>query len=301
MLSIELLNFDRKEKIMYDVAIIGTGPAGISAALTLKSLKKNIVWFGSRALSEKIRRAELITNYAGLSSVSGEDFANALTRQINDMGIEITDKQVTGVYDMSSHYGILCDTDMYEARTVILASGVEPIKAIEGELDFLGRGVSYCATCDGSLYKDKTIAVVCTSAEYELEIEYLAKLAKKVFLFPLYKDVTVSQDNIEILRAVPQKIIGNARADRLVHSNGELEIDGVFLLKSAISPSALVTGLKTEDGHVTVARDCSTNLAGLFAAGDCTGRPYQYAKAVGEGNVAAHSAVKYLSSIEKIK
>lgn len=286
---------------MYDVAIIGTGPAGISAALTLKSLKKNIVWFGSPALSEKIRRAELITNYAGLSSVSGEDFANALSSQINDMELKITDKQVTGVYDMGTHYGILCNTDMYEARTVILASGVEPIKAIEGELEFLGRGVSYCATCDGSLYKDKTIAVVCTSSEYEHEVEYLAGLAKKIYLFPLYKDISVSQDNIELLRAVPRKITGSSRADRLVHSGGELNIDGVFLLKSAISPSALVMGLKTEDGHVTVARDCSTDLAGLFAAGDCTGRPYQYAKAVGEGNVAAHSAVKYLANAEKIQ
>ena len=215
------------------------------------------------------------------------------------MELEITDKQVTGVYDMGTHYGILCNTDMYEAQTVILASGVEPIKAIEGELEFLGHGVSYCATCDGSLYKGKTIAVVCTSAEYEHEIEYLAGLAKKVFLFPLYKDMTVLQENIEIIRAVPRKITGSSRADRLVHSNGELEIDGVFLLKSAISPAALVTGLKTEDGHVTVERDCSTNLSGLFAAGDCTGRPYQYAKAVGEGNVAAHSAVKYLANIEK--
>ena len=285
---------------MYDVAIIGTGPAGISAALTLKSLKKNIVWFGSRSLSEKIRRAELITNYAGLSSVSGEDFARALSEQINDMELDITDKQVTGVYDMGTHYGILCNTDMYEARSVILASGVEPIKAIEGELEFLGRGVSYCATCDGSLYKDKTIAVVCTSAEYEHEIEYLSGLAKKIYLFPLYKVMTVSQDNIEAIRAVPRKIMGSTRANRLIHSDGELEIDGVFLLKSAISPAALVTGLETEDGHVTVARDCSTNLAGLFAAGDCTGRPYQYAKAVGEGNVAAHSAVKYLASLNTL-
>ncbi len=286
---------------MYDVAIIGTGPAGISAALTLKSLKKNIVWFGSPALSEKIRRAELITNYAGLSSVSGEDFAHALSEQINEMEIEITDKQVTGVYDTGSHYGILCNTDMYEARTVILASGVEPVKAIEGELEFLGRGVSYCATCDGSLYKGKTIAVVCTSSEYEHEIEYLSGLAKKIYLFPIYKDVNISNGNVEIIRSVPRKIIGSTRAENLVHSGGELGIDGVFLLKSAISPSALVTGLKTEDGHVVAARDCSTNLAGLFAAGDCTGRPYQYAKAVGEGNVAAHSAVKYLANIEKIQ
>ena len=192
---------------MYDVAIIGTGPAGISAALTLISLKKNIIWFGSRALSEKIRRAELISNYAGLSNISGEKFASALSNQIADAGLEITEKQVTGVYDMGTHYGVLCNTELFDARTVILASGVEPVKAIEGELKFLGRGVSYCATCDGSLYKDKTIAVVCTSSEHEHEIAYLAEIAKKIYLFPLYKDVKIAANNIETILAVPQKVL----------------------------------------------------------------------------------------------
>ena len=86
------------------------------------------------------------------------------------------------------------------------------------------------------------------------------------------------------------------RAETLLYKDGEIAVDGIFMLKSSISPSALVAGLESVDGHVNVSRDCSTNLKGLFAAGDCTGRPYQYAKAVGEGNVAAHSAVKYLSS-----
>ena len=281
---------------MYDVAIIGTGPAGISAALTLTALKKNIILFGSSSLSEKIRKAEQINNYPGLNAISGEAFARNISVQLKCSDIEITDKQVTGIYNMDTHYGVLCNTDMFEARTVILASGVEPIKAITGELEFLGRGVSYCATCDGSLYTGKTIAVICSSKEYEDEVEYLAGLAEKVYLFPLYKNIDISNTNIEIVRGVPREICGNFRANKMIHSNGELDIDGVFLLKSAISPSALVQGLDTKDGHVIVDRDCNTNLAGLFAAGDCTGRPYQYAKAVGEGNVAAHSAVKYLFS-----
>lgn len=281
---------------MYDVAIIGTGPAGISAALTLKALNKNIILFGSPSLSEKIRKAEQINNYLGLNAISGEAFAHNISLQLKCLSIEITNKQVTGVYNMDTHYGILCNTDVFEARTVILASGVEPIKAISGELEFLGRGVSYCATCDGSLYKGKTVAVICSSKEYEDEVEYLAGLAEKVYLFPLYKYVNIAKANIEIVRGVPREICGNFKANKMIHSNGEFDVDGVFLLKSAISPSALVQGLEAKDGHVIVDRDCNTNLSGLFAAGDCTGRPYQYAKAVGEGNVAAHSAVKYLFS-----
>jgi len=192
---------------MYDVAIIGTGPAGISAALTLKTLNKNIILFGSPSLSEKIRKAEQINNYPGLNAISGEGFARSLSEQLSSMNIEITDRQVTGVFNMDSHYGVLCNTDVFEARTVILASGVEPIKAIAGELEFLGRGVSYCATCDGSLYKGKTIAVICASSEYEDEVEYLSEIAQKVYLFPLYKDVSISRANVEQITAVPREIL----------------------------------------------------------------------------------------------
>lgn len=280
---------------MYDAAIIGTGPAGISAALTLKTLNKNMILFGSAQLSEKIRKAESIRNYPGLSMVSGEEMMEAFSRQLSQMDITITEKTVTGVYPMGDYYGILCNQDMYEAKTIILATGVESVKPVAGELEFLGRGVSYCATCDGFLYKGKTIAVICTSAEYEHEIEYLADLAETVYLFPLYRGCNISRENVKILAGMPTAVEGEKKVRRLLYADHSLEIDGVFFLKSAITPSALVTGLATENGHVTVDRSCKTNLPGCFAAGDCTGRPYQYVKAAGEGNVAAHSAVAFLA------
>lgn len=280
---------------MYDAAIIGTGPAGISAALTLKALNKNIIVFGSTQLSEKIRKAESIRNYPGLPSVSGREMMEAFARQLRQMQIDITEKTVTGVYHMGQYYGILCNQDIFEAKTVILATGVESVKPIAGELEFLGRGVSYCATCDGFLYQGKTIGVVCTSAEYEQEIEYLADLAEKVYLFPVYRGCKVSRDNVQILPGMPAVVEGERKVRCLRNSQGQWEVDGVFFLKSAASPSALVTGLASEGGHVTVDRSCRTNLPGCFAAGDCTGRPYQYVKAAGEGNVAAHAAAQYLA------
>lgn len=283
---------------MFDAAIIGTGPAGISAALTLKALNKNIILFGSAQLSEKIRKAESIRNYPGLNMVSGQEMMEAFSRQLREMDIPITEKTVTGVYLMGDYYGILCNQDMYEAKTIILATGVESVKPVAGELEFLGRGVSYCATCDGFLYKGKTIAVVCTSAEYEHEIEYLADLAQTVCLFPLYRGCKVNRENMQVISGMPTAVEGEKKAQRLCCGDKALDVDGVFFLKSAVSPSALVTGLACENGHVTVDRTCKTNLPGCFAAGDCTGRPYQYVKAAGEGNVAAHSVVQYLS--EKI-
>ncbi len=282
---------------MYDCAIIGSGPAGISAALTLKALNKNIIWFGSKNLSNKINSAEKIRNYPGLPNVSGTQMHNAFLSQIESMDLQITEKTVTTVCSMGDYYGILCNQDMFEAKTIILTIGVDAVKPIKGELEFLGRGVSYCATCDGFLYKGKKIAVLCTSKELEHEIEYLASLAGEVYLFPLYKNVNIKAENVKILSEMPKEVVGTDKVSALSLKTGELQVDGVFMLKDSVVPSALVVGLETADGHVKVDRACKTNLKGCFAAGDCTGRPYQYAKAVGEGNVAAHSVNEYLASI----
>ncbi len=281
--------------MMYDVAIIGGGAAGVSAAITLKSLNKNFIWFGKKNFSEKIRKAELIRNYPALPSITGEGLAKAFSSHVEEMGIEITEKTVTGVYMLGTHYAIACDKETFEAKTVVLATGVETVKPVKGELEYLGRGVSYCATCDGFLYKDKTIAVVCSSKEYLHEAEYLSQIAKKTYFVPMYKAEGLDNENMEILRGVPTEIVGDKKVTALAFKDKEVAVDGVFFLKSAISPSALVPGLETENGHVRVDRACKTNLSGLFAAGDCTGRPYQYVKAAGEGNVAAHSATAYLA------
>ena len=283
---------------MFDTAIIGTGPAGISAALTLQALKKNIVLFGSSQLSQKIRVAEQIRNYPGLPAVSGMQMQTAFLEQLRQMEIPITEKTVTGIYNMGTHYGILCDQEMFEAKTIIMATGVEAVKPIPGELEFVGRGVSYCATCDGFLYKGKTIGVLCTTKDLEHEIDYLASLAEKVYLVPLYKNVQVKAENVEIIQRKPAAIEGGMKAERLVFDDREVTVDGIFMLKQAVAPSVLLYGLETEEGHIIVDRACKTNLPGCFAAGDCTGRPYQYVKAAGEGNVAAHSAVEYLAQVK---
>lgn len=280
---------------MFDVAIIGSGPAGLSAALTLQARGKNFIWFGNAQLSQKIRAAEHIKNYPGLRGVSGEEMREAFCRQIDSEGIRIIEKTVTGVFENSDHYAILCDQQVYRAYCVILATGVATVKPIPGELELLGKGVSYCATCDGFLYKGKTIAVLCTSKDFEHEVEFLAGLAEKVYFIPRYKDVAVTGENVEIIQAIPKAIQGEKKAEAICFADREFAVDGMFLLKDAISPGVLVRGILEENGHVVVNRACETNLPGIFAAGDCTGRPYQYAKAVGEGNVAAHSAMEYLA------
>ncbi len=283
---------------MHDVIIIGTGAAGISAALTLKQLNKDFLWIGPKNLSYKINSAEKIRNYPGLSSVSGKEMKEAFIKQINDMGIEILERQVTGVYDLSTHYAILCGQDTYEAKSIILGLGVETIKPVEGEIELLGQGVSYCATCDGFLYKGKEITVVASSKEFEHEAKYLASLASKVNYIGLYKDIDMNHPNVEIIKGMPNKITKENKKMKLHLKDSIIESDGIFMLKASISPAVLVPGLEAVEGHIVVDRNMKTNLNGVFACGDCTGRPYQYAKAVGEGNVAAHSVVNYLNNLK---
>ncbi len=282
---------------MTDCIIIGSGVAGISAALTLKANGKSFLLFGSPALSEKIEKAESIRNYPGFLGGSGKAFVQALKAQLAQEEIALLDEKVGGVYALKDKFVVMTQSNAtYESRTVILACGVESLKSIEGEEEFLGRGVSYCATCDGVLYKGKRVAVLCTSKRFEHEVGYLADFAQKVYLIPLYKGVEIERENLEVLRKMPLKIVGEKRVHALQFKGGEeLPIDGVFMLKESLSPATLVSGLQTEQGKVIVDRKMATNLSGLYAAGDCTGRPYQYAKAAGEGNVAAHSVSEYLA------
>lgn len=280
---------------MLDCIIIGSGLAGISAGLTLQANKKSFLILGKKYLSEKIIKAEKIHNYPGLSDVSGTEFCRLLQKQLEEAGIEIIEEKAMGVYPMQGKIGVATQEGSYfEAKTLILACGVETVKSIDGEQEFTGKGVSYCATCDGFLYKEKTLFVICASKRLEHEIDHLAGFAKTVYVFPAYKDVGRLPNNVQILKKMPRKIEGGARVERVLFDGESLAVDGVFILKEGASPETLVQGLQMQDGHVVVDRDMQTNMEGVFASGDCTGRPYQYAKAVGEGNVSAHAVTKYL-------
>jgi len=167
---------------MYDLLIIGSGPAGVSAALSAKARNLDFLWFGSRALSPKITKAERVINYPGLPSITGTEMRDAFLRQTGSLGISILEERVNAVYDMGGYYTSVVNEKMYDAKAVILATGVSSCREIPGESRLLGRGVSYCATCDGGLYRGKRIAVVCTDSSLEEEIEFLADLASEVFL-----------------------------------------------------------------------------------------------------------------------
>lgn len=283
---------------MFDIAIIGGGPAGVSAVINAKILNKSYIWFSTHSVSKKVSRAELIKNYPGLPDVTGAELGWTLKNHTEGMGIELHEELITGVYDTGGKFTLLAGVKDYEAKTVILCLGVQTEKPIDGEERLLGRGVSYCATCDGALYRGKTIAIVCADKKFEHEIEYLCTLAHKAYVMPLYRGYEIKAQNAEVILKAPVKIGGENKADSVHFKDGKIDVDGVFLLKNSISPATLVHGLKIEDGHIWVNRKMETNIPGIFSAGDCTGRPYQYIKSAGEGNIAAHSAVEYLSNLK---
>ncbi len=284
-----------------DIAIIGTGPAGVSAAITAAARNKRVALFGRKALSEKLEKAQEIRNYPGFPDASGAEIQAAFRKHLEVMGVEITEEKVALIYPMGDYFSLQTETDIIEATTVILASGVVSAKPYPGEDRFLGMGVSYCATCDAALYRGKKCAVIAQSPKEETEAEFLAEFADHVVYFPLYRDATKLSESIEVRREIPREITGMMKAGKLVTDKGEYDFDGIFILRDSIAPGKLVPGLETEDAHVKVARDMSTNVPGCFAAGDITGRPYQYIKAAGEGNVAALSAVSYIDELKRSK
>ena len=283
----------------YDIAIIGTGPAGVSAALTAKNRNKSILLLGSRQMSEKVAKAHEIRNYPGLPFIRGEDMAAAFRDQLDQMEIPVTEKRIGAVYAMGDYFALQAGEEMLEAKTVILATGVVSAKTLPGEEALLGRGVSYCATCDAPLYRGRTAAVIGYSPREEAEAAFLSEVCGRVTYFPMYPEETDLPEAVEVIREKPAEI-RKAEGGLIVQTaEGEYPADGVFVLREAVAPAQLVPGLETDGAHVKVNRKMETNLPGVFACGDLAGTPYQYVKAAGEGNVAAISAAMYLDKMNK--
>ena len=275
----------------YDIAIIGSGPAGISAALNIKIRNKKFILFGSSNLSSKLERAPKVNNYLGFYNVSGEELKKRFHEHMKQMDIQITEERIDSIYSMGECFLLAVNDKYYEAKTIILATGIDFNKEIEGEEEFLGHGVGYCATCDAPLYKGRTVSIISYHKDGEKDANYVQEIAEKVYYIPMYKGKYKLKEGIEVVIDRPTKIEGTEVVKKLTMQNRVIFTDGVFLLRESLSPKQLVPGLEIENNHIIANRKMETNIPGCFAAGDCIGAPYQYIKAAGEGNIAALSAV----------
>jgi len=278
----------------YDIAIVGSGPAGLSAALNAKIRNKKFIIFGSKEISNKLVKAEKVNNYLGFYGKSGAEIRDEFANHLDAMDINITEERINNIYSMGDYFALMVNEKMYEATSIILATGVNFGKPFKGEEKFLGRGVGYCATCDAPLYKNKVVTIIAYDKKEEAEVNFIGTVASKVYYLPMYKEEVEVDSSIEIVNDIPVEIVGDEKVNKLVVKNGELITDGIFILRDSVSPGQLVPGLKMDETHVEVDRKMRTNLNGCFAAGDIVGTPYQYIKSAGEGNIAALSAVAYI-------
>ncbi len=278
---------------MIDVAIIGAGPAGLSAAVSARQRNKSVMVFG-RSIDASLILAKEIDNYIGMPNMTGEDMLNSFFKHAIDKGAEFKECKISQILSMGDYFTINAENEFFEAKTIILALGLSRSKNIKGEEKLVGKGVSYCATCDGMLYRNKNIVVVGETTEGEAEANYLHSIGCNVKYVPLYKDLINIDSNIQLLSGKAEKIVGENFVEGIVVNGEEINCDAVFFAKKTMPVTSLIFGLETENNTIKVDRNMCTNVKGVYACGDCVGSPYQVSKAVGEGLVAALSAAKYI-------
>ena len=283
----------------YDVLILGAGPAGLSAALQCAARGKTALGIGNPPRTSPLSKAERVDNYLGLPRMNGRDMLNAFLAHAREAeGIDLLEGRALNAMSLSGVFYVTVGSEVYQGRAVILATGVARARPYPGEAELLGKGVSYCATCDGMLYRGREVVVVGLAQDAPEEAAMLSRIGCKVtYLAP--KRPEELDAAIPFIKSGKLSILGEERVEGVLTDDKTLPCQGVFLLRDTIAPAALFPGLSLDGGYIRVDRTMATRLPGVFAAGDCTGLPLQIAKAVGEGQLAAHSAAQWLDAQKK--
>lgn len=283
---------------MTDIAIVGKGPAGWSCAMTARMRGLQAVVIAPQNDTGLLRSAERIDNYPGMPQVSGGAILDTFREQALALGAEERHGLVRQIMPLGESFMLLVENDVLEAKAVVLAMGAARPVLLPGEEEQLGRGVSYCATCDGMFYRGKHIAVLSASLQGVEETHFLAGLASEVDYYSLKRHQTDGLDaNVNLMDEKPVSIGRDDVGVTLTTNQATHCYDGIFIFRAAMPLNMLLADLKTEGSFIPVDRQMRTNLPGVFAAGDCTGKPLQVPKAVGEGNVAAISAAEWIAKL----
>lgn len=280
--------------MVYDCLIIGGGPAGLSAALQCKARGLSALLIGNPQAQNPLAKAELVDNYLGLPGVTGQAMMETFHRHVvESQAAQLVTGRVLNAMAYGDRFAVTVGSEVYEGKTVVLAAGVVRGRKYPGEEALLGRGVSYCATCDGMLYRGREVAVVGLAQDAAEEAQFLARVGCRVTFIAPKRPEDLPED-IPYIKAARLEILGENAVTGIQADDTTLPCQGIFILRDTVAPDALFPGLALEGRYIKVERDMSTSLPGVFACGDCVGLPLQIAKAVGEGQVAAHSAAVWL-------
>lgn len=281
-----------------DIAIIGGGPAGLSAAINAVLRNKSVKIF-TNALNY-LQKAEKVDNYLGFYNISGQELMEKFIDHANKLNVSFEYGKVIDIMKYNDMFMINFNGKIINAKAVVLALGITKEKMLNNEEKLLGKGISYCATCDGALYKGKNIAVYGNADDIIEEANFLSSLGVNVNYITVKKDIKGLNQNINVINGIISDIIGDNKLEGIIINDKYIKLDGLFLLRNSIAPNSIVKDLILEDGYIVVNRNMETNIKGIYACGDCTGNPLQISKATGEGLVAAQNAAKYIDKLKEM-
>ncbi|MGN1194622.1 MAG: thioredoxin-disulfide reductase [Acutalibacteraceae bacterium] len=301
---------------MYDLAIIGAGAAGLTAAIYAARAGLNFVVLEQDGFGGgQIISAHSVQNYPGINEISGFDLGEKLRSHADSLGAEIRLFTVGKICDKGEYKLISSlDGEEIEAKAVILASGASPKKlGVPGETEFSGKGVSYCATCDGAFFKDKDVAVIGGGDTAVEDAIYLSKICKTITLIHRRSEFRAAKSRVDALKKLDnvtfrlntqvKKILGEERVGSLLliqdKKETEIPVDGVFIAVGTepVTECLKELAIKLDNGSVTASEDCKTEIPGLFVAGDIRKKPLrQVLTAASDGANAVFSAAEYLNN-----
>ncbi len=295
---------------MKDLIIAGSGPAGLSAAVYAANAMLDFAVIEKFPMSGgQMLNTYDINNYLGFEAVDGFTLGQAFRKHAENKGSEFINDEIISIDKIDGGYSIKCNKGEYEAKTVIFATGANPKKlGVKGELELAGRGVSYCATCDGNFFRGKKTAVIGGGDVALEDALYLANICEEVYLIhrrdelrgaKYLQDKVMSNDKIKILYSnEAEEIIGENKVEKLKLKNGkELDVDGVFIAVGLEPNSKLLDGIADmENGFIKADESGITSAEGIFAAGDVrTKRLRQISTAVSDGANCVHSVEEFIN------
>jgi len=296
---------------MYDVAIIGTGCAGLSAGIYTARYGLKTIVFGEMP-GGLITTTHIVENYPGLGSISGPEMGDKFLDHAKMVGVEIQYTKVKDVKKTTNGFLLTTHKGETESKTLILATGSEHRKLnARGEEKLANRGVSYCATCDGAFYKNKVTAIIGGGDSAAKEALMLADICEKVYLIyrkaeihpePINKQRILANSKIEVLTETEvEEFVGENKLEKMIFKNdkGELKVDGAFIAIGQLPESKIARDLGAnlnQKGEIVIDKDSKTNIPGLYAAGDVTNSDFNQAIiSAAEGCYAARSAFEFIS------